>query len=156
MMLREFFSFQKILPYTKNSTVYQVVPDPKRVSSYVFAVGYGAHDNLFISTNNGASWSKKRLRGNDGYPSLCVAIDTGGNTTHSKRIYVGLGNANGTGGGILRINNVDSLRDTLHCLAGKPIVSIALNPKTTALSKVVYAGGLSGIYKSTDTGRTYA
>ncbi|MEK7263515.1 MAG: T9SS type A sorting domain-containing protein, partial [Bacteroidota bacterium] len=151
---------KKFSQYAKSSTFYQVVPDPKRNSSLVYAVGYRGSYNLFISDDKGASWSNKKVRHDGKYPALCVAIDTvalytGGNNDYSKRIYVGLGKANGIGGGIVRVNNVDSLSDTLNRLDGKPISSIAINTKTTTLSATIYAGGDSGIYKSTDTGHTF-
>jgi photosystem II stability/assembly factor-like uncharacterized protein len=147
---------EKLSSTTRSSSIYQVLPDIKRVSDYVYAVGLKGGSHLFRSSNKGASWSVKNIRG-AAYPALCLAIDTSGNDAISKMLYVGFGkDDNNVGGGIVRVQNPDaSTPDTLKCLVDKVITSVAINPKTTTLSKVVYAGGLSGIYKSTDTGRTY-
>jgi photosystem II stability/assembly factor-like uncharacterized protein len=104
---------------------------------------------LYLSTNGGNSWSRFARLGDDGDMVLDnIVIDPG----DPKSIYVGGWSVENTGGDLFRSRDGGKTWEHSADLHGKSIRALALSLSDR---RVLVAGALDGVYRSTDGGEQW-
>jgi len=127
-------------------TVRSLTLDPKNPDRIFLGTSAG---RLYLSTDNGTSWSRYAQLGAAEMVLDHVVIDP----NNSKIIYVAAWNAQSPNeGDLFRSNDGGKGWEVVQALHGKSIRALALAPSD---SKILVAGALDGIYRSRDGGDTW-
>lgn len=105
---------------------------------------------MFLSTDGGATWNRFAHFGNgDDYVLDRIVI----NPANPKTIYVAAWSVTSDGGDIFRSKDGGKNWDSLDGVHGKSLRALAMAPSNP---KIIVAGAIDGVYRSSDGGDSWA
>ena len=104
---------------------------------------------LFLSTDNGATWSRLAHLG-DGFDYVLDSISV--DPRDPNVIYVGAWSVENAAGDVFKSSDRGQTWHALPAIHGKSVRALAIAPSD---SNVIVAGALDGVYRSPDAGQTW-